>query len=227
MDLDHLLFCANHPEKIAKRHCNKCNQDICNECVFDLHIEHHPEITKINYIIDNRSEKFTYTISEEIKEIINKSLEALKPQICQIVLDKTKEYINTHKNLQLKASVPMDASERQPNYVRASERAKQSDSNKANNIKSSYSSVANMTKIFDNNFAKENARKTMPTSYRPSNPVIQEKKENEEKNENSNVVSSAGVVKSYDKLEDANPFKNGAKGKGVKGMASIFEGNKY
>ena len=224
MDLDHLLFCANHPEKIAKRHCKKCNQDICNECVFDLHIEHHPEITKINYLIDNRSEKFTYTISEQIKEIINKSLEALKPQICQIVLDKTKEYINVHKNLQLKASVPMDASERQPNYVRASERAKQSDSNKANNIKSSYSSVANMTKIFDNNVSKVNVKKVSHTQKnRNEKPVIKEQKEEESKN---SVVSSAVVVKSSEKLEDENPFKKGTKGKGVKDLKSIFETNK-
>ena len=50
--MDHLLFCVNHPEKIAKRHCNKCDQNLCNECVFDSHIEHHEEIKKLEYSID-------------------------------------------------------------------------------------------------------------------------------------------------------------------------------
>ena len=50
--MEHLLFCVNHPEKIAKRHCNKCDQNVCNECVFDSHIEHHEEIKKLEYTID-------------------------------------------------------------------------------------------------------------------------------------------------------------------------------
>ena len=35
--MEHLLFCVNHPEKIAKRHCNKCDKNLCDECVFDTH----------------------------------------------------------------------------------------------------------------------------------------------------------------------------------------------
>ena len=62
--MDYLLFCVNHPEKIAKRHCNKCDQDLCNECVFDSHIEHHEEIAKIEYSIDD-----AFRECDELKEI--------------------------------------------------------------------------------------------------------------------------------------------------------------
>lgn len=220
MDLDHLLFCANHPEKIAKRHCNKCNQDVCNECVFDLHIEHHPEITKINYLIDNKSERFTYAISEEIKKIINDSLEALKPQICELVLNKTKDYINTHKNLQLKASVPVETNDKLPNYIK-SERTKKLDTNKSN-IRSSYNTVNNMTKIFDNKFAKEYTKKTVPDAEKG----ISSRTTHIYQNENKPKEEGAAAVKSYEKLEDNNPLKKGVKGKGVNDMKHIFEGNK-
>ena len=203
MNLDHLLSCANHPEKIAKRHCKKCNQDICNECVFDLHIEHHKEITKINYTIDNRSEEFTNKISEEIKEIINKSLESLKPQICQIVLDKTKEYINIHKNLQLKSGIPMNANEKLPNNVLVSEKEKQNDSNEINNAK------------------KENEKNTVVLNQKNKSEVhvIKEQKKNENINNN---VPKAKAVSSFDKLEDTNPLKNGPRGKGVKELAKVY-----
>ena len=203
MNLDHLLFCANHHEKIAKRHCKKCNQDICNECVFDLHIEHHKEITKINYKTDNRSEEFTNKISEEIKEIINKSLESLKPQICQIVLDKTKEYINIHKNLQLKSGIPMNANEKLPNNVLVSEKEKQNDSNEINNAK------------------KENEKNTVVLNQKNKSEVhvIKEQKKNENKN---NIVPKAKAVSSFDKLEDANPLKNGPRERGVKDLVKVF-----
>ena len=100
--MDHLLFCVNHPEKIAKRHCKKCEQDLCNECIFDSHIEHHEEITKIEYKIDIKKTSFTDQITKDIKLIIDKALDELKPKIKEEVLKKTEEYIKQHKNLQLK-----------------------------------------------------------------------------------------------------------------------------
>ena len=100
--MDNLLFCVNHPEKIAKRHCKKCEQDLCNDCVFDSHIEHHTEITKIEYSIDTKQTNFSQILSKEIKAIIDKSLNDLKPQLYQLVQAKTEEFLKDHKNLQLK-----------------------------------------------------------------------------------------------------------------------------
>ena len=102
--MDHLLFCKNHPDKIAKRHCKKCDQNICNECVFDFHIEHNSEIEKLEYSIDTKNLKITQILSKDIESIINKSLNDLKPQIYKLVLEKTEEYIKNHKNIQLKLS---------------------------------------------------------------------------------------------------------------------------
>ena len=102
--MDHLLFCINHPDKIAKRHCKKCDQNVCNECVFDFHIEHNLEIEKLEYSIDTKNLKITQILSKDIESIINKSLNDLKPQIYKLVLEKTEEYIKDHKNIQLKLS---------------------------------------------------------------------------------------------------------------------------
>lgn len=100
--MDALLFCVNHPEKIAKRHCNKCKQNLCNECVFDSHIEHHEEITKLEYSIDTKKDNFSQILSKDIKLIIDKTFNDLKPEIYKLVLEKTEQYIKDHKNLQLK-----------------------------------------------------------------------------------------------------------------------------
>ncbi len=100
--MEHLLFCVNHPEKIAKRHCKKCDQNLCNECVFDSHIEHHEEITKLEYSIGAKKINFANILSKDIKAIIDKTLEDLKPKIYQQALEKTEQYIKEHKNLQLK-----------------------------------------------------------------------------------------------------------------------------
>ena len=100
--MDHLLFCDKHPEKIAKRNCKKCNQNLCNECVLDFHIDHHEEITKLEYSIDTKKTNFTEILSKDIQSIIDKTLEDLKPKIYKEVEKKTEEYIKNHKNLQLK-----------------------------------------------------------------------------------------------------------------------------
>ena len=84
--MDHLLFCVNHPQKVAKRHCKKCNKDLCNECVFDSHIEHHSEITKLKYSIDTKKNNFSEVLSKDIKSLIDKSLDDLRPQIYKLIL---------------------------------------------------------------------------------------------------------------------------------------------
>ena len=100
--MDYLLFCINHPGKTAKRHCNECSQDLCNECVFESHLEHYKEITKIEYSIDTKQAKYSEIMSREIKPIIDKILNDLKPKINKLILNKTEEYIKGHKNAQFK-----------------------------------------------------------------------------------------------------------------------------
>ena len=43
-----IKYCVNHQNEQAKRHCNKCNQDICSECALDLHSEHYKDIIKLD-----------------------------------------------------------------------------------------------------------------------------------------------------------------------------------
>ena len=106
--MDHLLFCVNHEEKIAKKHCKQCDQNLCNECVFDLHIEHHTEIDKIEYSMDTKQVKYSQILSEEINAVVEKTMKELKPKISQLILEKTEEYIKSHKNLQLKLNQPKE-----------------------------------------------------------------------------------------------------------------------
>ena len=120
--MDHLLFCVNHPEKIAKRHCNKCDQNLCNECVFDSHIEHHEEIKKLEYSIDTKKDNFSQILSKDIKLIIDKTLNDLKPEIYKLVLEKTEQYIKDHKNLHLKLN---NIQEKKPgNVIKKEEKTK-------------------------------------------------------------------------------------------------------
>ena len=102
--MENLLFCANHPGKIAKKHCNRCDLNLCNECIFESHIYHHEEITKIEYLINTKQNKVPEFLSKEIKLIIDKSFNDLKPQIYQLVEKETEQYIKDHKSLQLKVN---------------------------------------------------------------------------------------------------------------------------
>lgn len=158
--MDHVLFCANHPEKIAKRHCNKCNQDICNECVFESHIEHHSEVNKIEYNVENKSELFSRLISDDIQSIVDNTLQSLKPQIYKMILEKTKQYVDEHKNLQLKVSGASKESKKesykpyQPHYEikSAGPVAKgEGKSLKPDHIQNSFGKIADMKKIFERN----------------------------------------------------------------------------
>jgi hypothetical protein len=142
--MDQLLFCVNHPEKIAKRHCKKCDQNVCNECVFDSHIEHNTEIEKIEYSIDTKQMKISQILAKDIESIINKNLNDLKPILNKIVLEKTEQYIKDHKNLQLKLNVTKNKKPVTTNAgttvknnlnqkAKMSEGQEQSDSQKSNN----------------------------------------------------------------------------------------------
>ena len=191
--MDHLLFCVNHPEKIAKRHCKKCDQNVCNECVFDSHIEHHTEITKIEYAIDTKQNHFSQFLSKEIKSIIDKSLEDLKPQIYQLVQKKTEEYIKEHKNLDLKLNLPKDKktnnqnAHKDPNLHHTNHTTINKKDNKEHTKKGNETVSGNIgqrAKLFDGGKTTEK-----PKNYDENNPYK----------------------------------KGASKGKGVKDMAKLFE----
>ena len=191
--MDHLLFCVNHPEKIAKRHCNKCDQNVCNECVFDSHIEHHTEITKLEYAIDTKQNHFSQILSKEIKSIIDKSLENLKPEIYKAVQKKTEEYLKEHKNLNLKLNLTKD------------KKANNQNAYKDPNLH--HTNLSNLNKA-DN---KEPAKKHKVTA---SGNI-------EERAKMFAGAKAAEKPKKYD--ENNPFKKGASKGKGVKDMAKIFD----
>jgi hypothetical protein len=193
--MDNLLFCDKHPEKIAKRNCKKCNQNLCNECVLDFHIDHHEEITKLEYSIDTKKTNFADLLSKDIKLIIDKTLEDLKPKIYQEVLKKTEEYIKTHKNLQLKIN------SNKTNPPLQSRRKSFKTGEKKEDIK--------ITK--PNHPGNKDPHKNKPTSSNPSNAIKEKAKLFTQK--------SKELPKNIDKN---NPLNKGVKGN-VNKMAKIFE----
>ena len=164
--MENLLFCVNHPDKIAKRHCNKCVQDLCNDCALESHIEHHTEIKKIEYTMDLRQVNYPQIFSKEIKTIIEKSINDLKPQIYQLVLEKTEEYIKEHKNLQLKLNQVKD-NKKSKNYnksptkprVRFNEPESKDTLKKQIISKRSFSSIGERTQIFSAKYSHEITKK--------------------------------------------------------------------
>ena len=194
--MDHPLFCVNHPEKIAKRHCNKCDQNVCNECVFDSHIEHHKEITKLEYAIDTKQNHFSQFLSKEIKSIIDKSLEDLKPEIYQAIQKKTEEYIKEHKNLELKLNLPKDSKTHNQNIHKEHKEQKphQPNTHKENKEKK------------ENKESKNNAAQGGNINERAKKFV--ETKTNDKQK----------------KVDENNPINKGAtKGNAVKDRAKMFE----
>ena len=53
-------------------------------------------------IIDKYKDNFSQILSKDIKLMIDKTLNDLKPEIYKLVLEKTEQYIKDHKNLHLK-----------------------------------------------------------------------------------------------------------------------------
>ena len=196
--MDHLLFCVNHPEKIAKRHCNKCDQNVCNECVFDSHIEHHKEINKIEYTIDTKQNHFSQILSKEIKSIIDKSLEDLKPQIYKSVQKKTEEYIKEHKNMELKLNLPKEKTHA-PN------------AHKDHNDQNHHPSHATKKENKDNKDNKEGKNKSNPTA---SGNI----------NERAKMFGGTKTTDKPKKVDANNPINKGApKGNAVKDRVKMFE----
>ena len=177
--MDHLLFCVNHPEKVAKRHCNKCDQNLCNECVFESHVEHHSEVSKIEYSIDTKQSNFNQYLSKEIKAIIEKSLNDLKPKIYQLVLDKTEEYIKGHNNLHLKLNQTKEIKKEKKIPSRApTQKIEKNDNSKnqnqnqnQNKIKTSPSKISDRAKKFSSINTRE-----VPRKIDENNPIYKTKK---------------------------------------------------
>ena len=173
--MDQLLFCDNHPEKIAKRNCKKCNQNLCNECVFEFHIEHHEEITKLKYSIDTKKTNFTEILSKDIKLIIDKTLEDLKPKIYNEVLKKREEYIKSHKNLQLK--INSNKTNPPPQNRRKSFRTEEKKDNKNKITKPNHAGNKDPIKNHPSNTIKEKAKiftqksKEIPKNIDEYNPL--------------------------------------------------------
>ena len=171
--MDHLLFCVNHQEKVAKRHCNKCDQNLCNECVFESHVEHHSEVTKIEYSIDTKQANFNQYLSKEIKTIIEKALNDLKPKIYHLVLDKTEEYLKGHNNLNLKLNQTKEIKKEQkiPAKHLTQNTEKEDISKNQNKIKTSPSKISDRAKKFSSINNSE-----VPRKIDENNPINKTKK---------------------------------------------------
>jgi len=102
--MEEIIYCANHQKKIAKRHCNKCNVDICNECVIQSHVEHHNDIQKITYSINPKTTAFNDFINKEIQTLVKKELKNMEEHLLKLVTEKTADYIKNQKSISLKVS---------------------------------------------------------------------------------------------------------------------------
>ena len=92
------IFCSNHSKKFAKKHCNKCNVDLCNECALDLHISHYQSLKKLENNAKNKVLDFSHFLREEIKNIIDNSLQDISSQIMINIQEKAVKMLEEYKN---------------------------------------------------------------------------------------------------------------------------------
>ena len=204
--MENLLFCANHPGKIAKKHCNRCDLNLCNECIFESHIEHHEEITKIEYLINTKQNKVPEFLSKEIKLIIDKSFNDLKPQIYQLVEKETEQYIKDHKSLQLK----VNQSKKGKHISFPIKKENKPNANFYRNIKQSVN-VNGHTQVFK---GKEILKRTV---FR-SNTVGASIKER------AKMFDLMDITETEKEHDENNPlYKHVDKNKGVRAIAQLFE----
>ena len=102
MESQNDIFCSNHSQKFAKRHCNKCNLDLCNECALDNHIDHYKSLQKLKYIPKKKFLNYSEILSEEIKKIINNSLNDFSSQIYNNISEKAIKSLEDYKKKQPK-----------------------------------------------------------------------------------------------------------------------------
>jgi len=147
--MEQIIPCSAHPKKIAKRHCNKCNVDICNECVFQSHIEHHKEINKINYAIYPNTAAFNEYLTQEIKKMISSELKNLEETLLKLAAEKTSDYILRHTNLSYKVSKGAGAPNQSKDFRPPPREEKKPDSSNQGYEMPKKLGVRNMAKIFD------------------------------------------------------------------------------
>ena len=97
MEIKKELFCSNHLKKHAKKHCSQCNLDLCNECALDLHIDHYSSLSKIDYAPTKKFLNYSDLLCEEIKRILNDSLDGLSSSIYSNILGNAKKGLEEYK----------------------------------------------------------------------------------------------------------------------------------
>ena len=97
MEIKKEIFCSNHLKKHAKKHCGQCNLNLCNECALDLHIDHYSSLSKIDYAPKKKFLNYSELLCEEIKKIINGSLDGLSSSIYANLLENAKKGLEEYK----------------------------------------------------------------------------------------------------------------------------------
>ena len=92
------IFCSNHSNKGAKKHCGQCNLDLCNECALDLHIDHYKSLEKIENCIKNKYLIYKEALDQEIKNILNNTADDISLKVYNNVQEKALKNYNEYKN---------------------------------------------------------------------------------------------------------------------------------
>ncbi len=91
------LFCSKHSHKHAKKHCIKCNENLCNECALDFHIEHYPSLQKLKYNSKQKYLNYSNLLCEEIKKLLNDSLNDVTLQLNTKIKNRAKNNLEEYK----------------------------------------------------------------------------------------------------------------------------------
>ena len=92
------IFCSNHSNKGAKKHCGQCNLDLCNECALDQHIDHYKSLEKIENCIKNKYLIYKEALDQEIKKILNNTADDISLKVYNNVQEKALKNFNEYKN---------------------------------------------------------------------------------------------------------------------------------
>ena len=92
------IFCSNHSNKGAKKHCGQCNLDLCNECALDQHIDHYKSLEKIENCIKNKYLIYKEALDQEIKKILNNTADEISLKVYNNVQEKALKNFNEYKN---------------------------------------------------------------------------------------------------------------------------------
>ena len=96
MEIQKDIFCSNHSKKHAKKHCNQCNLDLCNECALDQHISHYKSLQKIDYSSKKKILNYSDMLCEEIRKILNNSFDDMTIKVYKNVQEKALNYMKSH-----------------------------------------------------------------------------------------------------------------------------------